>query len=166
MFDSVEVVQQFLRLGRGVLLDAKRGEAENAVQRRSQLVRYVGQELTLGLISRFGGRLGDQQLLLDLLTPLYLISQLFIDLLLLSYASSLQGVADRSNQHMFQGVTFDKVIVGPLSYRFDAGFLIIQTGQDDNRDVGIYLASPLNGIDAAAVRKVEVQQDDVVGPMA
>ncbi len=73
----------------------------------------------------------------------------------------LQGIADRPPQQIAANVPLVQIVLRTPAYRGRGQILVGQTGQHDERNLRGPLVSAFEGLDPAAVRKRQVQQDDL-----
>ena len=74
---------------------------------------------------------------------------------------ALDGVADRAQQPVRVDPALDEVVLRALLQGFDGQRLVVEAGQDDQRNVRRRGVGAPHGLEALGVGQSEVKQDDV-----
>ena len=78
-----------------------------------------------------------------------------------SHLVPLDGVADCARQRRALESALDQVVLRAQLQRLHRPLLVVEAGEDDDRQVGRALARPQQRVEALAVGQAEVEQDDV-----
>src|SRR6476660_831891 len=74
---------------------------------------------------------------------------------------SLDGVADRAQDDAAVALPLDEIVLHTAIQDLNREILVALATQHDNRDQVVGFPDPLDTLDAATVRKIEVEQHDV-----